>query len=394
MLAARCPHCNATFKVQSEQLRVRNGRVRCGNCRSAFSALEHLYEIGEDGTELGRIQLNDAIDVPSSTAVAAMDVAQDTPQEVAKSQATNASPAVDATTQSAELKQNQAVDRATTVQAVIEPDDLTFEIDPLPSGVPIRFELSETAHIDQSHLEDLIDPILDQHHAEPHPNPLPEKQVESTTHAPRNESNVRDETSNEGQAGVPFPLFAEQPNGGETAAMALPPNLDVLGSPRANPFARFLVLPPQTWLWGCGILALIACLLASYVFRLELANSSPTARKILDTVFTVPYSKDTQYITIESSDLHPDPAQPAGFLFSSHLDNQASYPQAWPHLELTLTDRFERPVARRVFAPQEWLPAEKKKEEAFPARSGVDVSLNFAIREIEATGYRVKAFYP
>jgi len=46
MILARCPECSTTFRVRPEQLRARQGRVRCGQCNHAFNALETLVEEG------------------------------------------------------------------------------------------------------------------------------------------------------------------------------------------------------------------------------------------------------------------------------------------------------------------------------------------------------------
>lgn len=41
---AQCPHCDTVFQVSDEQLRVAQGRVRCGRCQGVFDALAHPYE--------------------------------------------------------------------------------------------------------------------------------------------------------------------------------------------------------------------------------------------------------------------------------------------------------------------------------------------------------------
>ena len=46
MILARCPACATTFRVRPEQLRARQGRVRCGQCQHAFNALETLVDEG------------------------------------------------------------------------------------------------------------------------------------------------------------------------------------------------------------------------------------------------------------------------------------------------------------------------------------------------------------
>ncbi len=42
MLLTTCPNCAARFKVHTEQLNVRQGRVMCGRCRKVFNAFESL----------------------------------------------------------------------------------------------------------------------------------------------------------------------------------------------------------------------------------------------------------------------------------------------------------------------------------------------------------------
>ena len=37
-MRTRCPACQTVFRVSAEQLRVREGKVRCGHCRHVFNA--------------------------------------------------------------------------------------------------------------------------------------------------------------------------------------------------------------------------------------------------------------------------------------------------------------------------------------------------------------------
>lgn len=43
-MLTRCPHCHTAFRVTSEQLKVRQGQVRCGACSEVFDALESLAD--------------------------------------------------------------------------------------------------------------------------------------------------------------------------------------------------------------------------------------------------------------------------------------------------------------------------------------------------------------
>ncbi|MFN7571345.1 MAG: zinc-ribbon and DUF3426 domain-containing protein [Betaproteobacteria bacterium] len=46
-LAARCPQCGTSFRVVSDQLKLKGGLVRCGECRQVFDALAHLNALEE-----------------------------------------------------------------------------------------------------------------------------------------------------------------------------------------------------------------------------------------------------------------------------------------------------------------------------------------------------------
>ncbi len=54
MMLTRCPHCRTGFRIRPEQLRMRQGRVRCGHCGKPFNALEALLE--EDGRTPVRLE--------------------------------------------------------------------------------------------------------------------------------------------------------------------------------------------------------------------------------------------------------------------------------------------------------------------------------------------------
>ncbi|KWR75700.1 DUF3426 domain-containing protein [Cupriavidus sp. IDO] len=44
-LVTRCPACRTAFRLVADQLRLRQGLVRCGHCDTVFDAREHLIEV-------------------------------------------------------------------------------------------------------------------------------------------------------------------------------------------------------------------------------------------------------------------------------------------------------------------------------------------------------------
>jgi predicted Zn finger-like uncharacterized protein len=43
-MLTRCPACATQFRVTPDQLKLRGGRVRCGECQHVFNALDTLIE--------------------------------------------------------------------------------------------------------------------------------------------------------------------------------------------------------------------------------------------------------------------------------------------------------------------------------------------------------------
>ena len=44
-LATKCPHCKTTFRVASDQLKLRGGIVRCGTCQQVFDGNASLVDL-------------------------------------------------------------------------------------------------------------------------------------------------------------------------------------------------------------------------------------------------------------------------------------------------------------------------------------------------------------
>src|SRR5512134_3515775 len=46
-LATKCPQCGALFRVVADQLKLRGGLVRCGQCRAVFDAIGSLTYVDD-----------------------------------------------------------------------------------------------------------------------------------------------------------------------------------------------------------------------------------------------------------------------------------------------------------------------------------------------------------
>lgn len=156
------------------------------------------------------------------------------------------------------------------------------------------------------------------------------------------------------------------------------------------------------WLaWGlAGFLALAVLVVqAAFVFRGELAVSQPDLRPLLVDLCgllecDIPLPRKPELVSIEASDLHPDPQRKNLLVLVATLKNRAPFAQDYPHLELTLTDVRDQPVVRKVFAPAEYLAQETEVRAGFAANGDMAVNLWLDATDIGASGYRLYLFYP
>lgn len=160
---------------------------------------------------------------------------------------------------------------------------------------------------------------------------------------------------------------------------------------------------PKKTNWG-GIAAASALSLALvaqslYFFRVEIAAHLPGLKPLLVQACsaihcTVDLPREIELLSIESSELEADPNQAALVTLHALLHNRANYTQAFPNLELTLTDTQDQIVARRVFRPQEYLKTADDSLKGLLANREVEVSLHLDTADLKASGYRLFLFYP
>ncbi len=82
------------------------------------------------------------------------------------------------------------------------------------------------------------------------------------------------------------------------------------------------------------------------------------------------------------------------YTFSTQLRNQGDSIQAWPSIELTLSDADDKPLVRRVFGPRDYLPAGPLLGLGFAAHAEQPVKLHFRVAEPAPSGYHIAVFYP
>ena len=148
-----------------------------------------------------------------------------------------------------------------------------------------------------------------------------------------------------------------------------------------------------------GAVLLLLVLLAQLVlnFRNVMAARHPGARPVLGAACAllgcrVELPTQIDNLAIEDGELTT--LGPDTYSLNTLLRNQGSLVQAWPSIELELTDANNKAVLRRVFTPAEYLPQGVPAAAGFGARSEQPVKLHFALADLKPSGYHIFIFYP
>lgn len=157
-------------------------------------------------------------------------------------------------------------------------------------------------------------------------------------------------------------------------------------------------------LWSLlALLALVVLAVQVAVhFRTALVLHAPQFRPQLEVACEmlgceVHLPREPDLIGIESSELRFDQKRDSIIRLTAVMRNRAPFPQEFPALELTLTDEKDRPVARRVLRPADYLGAKDTQSRlaggiAPGAEEVVNVELELA--GLRAAGFRLYLFYP
>jgi hypothetical protein len=155
--------------------------------------------------------------------------------------------------------------------------------------------------------------------------------------------------------------------------------------------------------WLLSLLVLIFALLAAaqvtYYMRTQTAAQWPALKphlvkacKFLNCTVELP--KQIELLAIDDSDLQEDAEHQGLIHLSSAIINNATFAQAYPLLELTLTDTYDKPVLRHAFTPREYLPAGTDISKGLAAGEEIRISLALTASGEAVAGYRVFVTYP
>ena len=154
--------------------------------------------------------------------------------------------------------------------------------------------------------------------------------------------------------------------------------------------------------WGLLLLSLLLLLglLAqlTYFMRTEISANYPQTKPLLALACAqigcdVPLPKKIDLLTIDDSDMQEHVEYEQVLQFTSTLINHANVPQAYPNIELTLTDTDDEPVLKRTFSAKEYLHNNANVENGIAAKEEVRIKLNMNTSDVAVAGYRVTLAY-
>ncbi|MEN7528455.1 DUF3426 domain-containing protein [Cupriavidus sp. DL-D2] len=167
-LVTRCPACRTAFRLVADQLRLRQGLVRCGQCDTVFDAREHLIEVP--------VRTPGAAPTPPSPTSPANPAAPDTAPATATASAVTMAAAL------AHAERMQDSVRAREQEAPFDPGfDPGYEVPALDSPTTMMSEPEVTPPADeQPATEDRLETESEgEPEGEPAPVPSPEPEPEA-----------------------------------------------------------------------------------------------------------------------------------------------------------------------------------------------------------------------
>ena len=151
----------------------------------------------------------------------------------------------------------------------------------------------------------------------------------------------------------------------------------------------------------CSVLMLfLAVGQAAYIFRDQLAARFPETQPALQRFCSVlgcrvglPAQIEALLIEPGSDHLEKLSTRKDTSELTLVMRNTANELETWPLLELTLNDSNNMPLARRVFTPQEYLPAGADPQKGFGPNAEQPVKIYIEFADTQPSGYSVGLFY-
>ncbi len=155
----------------------------------------------------------------------------------------------------------------------------------------------------------------------------------------------------------------------------------------------------NVWLMLFGLLlAILAGLQSLYYWRSNIASDYPQFKPFLTQACValnceIALPKNLDLLALDDSDMQENPDHEKVIKFSSLLINNAPYTQAYPNIELTLTNTADEPVLRKLISPNDYLANNTNAAAGLDSREEIRINLNIQVSDLAVAGYRALLVY-
>ena len=428
MIHTRCPHCQTTFRVTDDQLSAALGTVRCGPCSHIFSATEcqllpaelELYQKQETSAPVSE-QLNEPVPaqpVKKSTIESSFESTAPSLAKPATAPFENRRPEeTDVSEEAATDDINEMLpDNISSIELIddkafsdsfksfsLSSDSDTRSHAQSPSDEPIAEDDDKWAEalLDEDNeptVESVTPPVettpehsLELDASASEPSPAAEFQINNTS----NKSTVEDEKTEEKDDD---PLSPDDEFDPFEELMQAIPGVAEQELAQEQRIAEELEEPKKkrTLLWCFLSLVALFALASQLAFfnfdRLAVDDRfRPAYQLACETLkCELPVQQNIDNITSSGLSIRPHAKLRNALSVDLILTNNAIFTQPFPNVRLDFSDLNQKPVASRVFKPDEYLNADFDKLDKMPI--AVPIHLSFEIKHpgAEATNFSVK----
>jgi len=153
------------------------------------------------------------------------------------------------------------------------------------------------------------------------------------------------------------------------------------------------------WIAGSIVLTLGLAAQVTYFYRDELADYPELQPFIVDACEQLgcsirPYVDVARIELVEPTGIAPHPRAANALRLRATLVNRALRPQPYPLMQITLTDNAGRALARRTFAPKEYLEAREPVSMQMEPNLAIGALLDIANPDGKAVGYQIDFLPP
>ena len=440
-LVTRCPRCESEFEVTSDQLKLHDGLVRCGQCSHVFDGFANLKDNLPTLTRKVSAPVATSTNPPASPAISPAISAAVTLTDMA----TPAAGETALTQTVADGVDHMPSTRDTVVAQPAQPspaslpDDLPSQpMAPVwPTAAPVSGTVSTPQTVESEPLESNA---AAQPPQEGRFVPRVDAQLAATSRSTDGRfepgwqaASVATPTHPDLEQRSTSPGFLASAATNEPKEPTLgasifkrqsepptdEPSIKIIGEARLrgdDPSAYGRTVPDflepeepepvgRSVLWALGsiLLLLLLAYQALIVFRNDIASTAPNMRPLLEQLCAVQgcqvgYVRDIERIFIVGSALQQAPETDTkdgqrDYVLRLTLQNRASHAQPWPALQLSLNDASSTVVVRKVLMPQDYLPADAQNK-PFASRQEISLDVPLRVKGFAISGYELMKFFP